>query len=146
MFCGSSSWCRGLVCSMWLRYFLIILTYFCIWILQLTRKVLKAEEERGGCFSLIVFLQSCDSLCSVSSFLWQVPWIGLCFVNVAFPGHTHFLILLHLGLKLLISLFFFSKNRYPTSTKLVYNSHFWRKVGDIIHRRKFDSFCPIRTL
>ena len=28
MFCGSSSWCRGLVCGMWLWYFLIILTYF----------------------------------------------------------------------------------------------------------------------
>ena len=28
MFCGSSSWCRGLVCSVWLLCFLIILTYF----------------------------------------------------------------------------------------------------------------------
>ena len=28
MFCGSSSLCGGLVCSMWLWYFLIILTYF----------------------------------------------------------------------------------------------------------------------
>ena len=28
MFCGSSSLCRGLVCSVWLWYFLIILTYF----------------------------------------------------------------------------------------------------------------------
>ena len=28
MFCGSSSWCRGFVCSMWLWYFLVILTSF----------------------------------------------------------------------------------------------------------------------
>ena len=31
MFCGSSSWCRGLVCSVLLWYFLIILTYFSDW-------------------------------------------------------------------------------------------------------------------
>ena len=29
MFCGSSSWCRGLVFIVWLLYFLFILTYFC---------------------------------------------------------------------------------------------------------------------
>ena len=28
MFCGSSSRCRGLVCTVWLCYFLIIFTYF----------------------------------------------------------------------------------------------------------------------
>ena len=27
VFCGSSSWCRGLICSEWLCYFLIILIY-----------------------------------------------------------------------------------------------------------------------
>ena len=37
MFCGSSSQCRGLVCSMWLWYFLIILTYFFGVILQKKR-------------------------------------------------------------------------------------------------------------
>ena len=30
IFRGSSSWCRGLVCSMWLWYCLIILTYFLV--------------------------------------------------------------------------------------------------------------------
>ena len=33
VFCGSSSQCPGLVCSVWLWYFLIILTFWCsIWI------------------------------------------------------------------------------------------------------------------
>ena len=44
MFCGSSSRCRGLVCSVWLRYFRIILTYLLLrkcqykWIFSLVLK------------------------------------------------------------------------------------------------------------
>ena len=34
MFSGSSSRCRGLVCSMWLWYFFIILSYFLVFILS----------------------------------------------------------------------------------------------------------------
>ena len=30
MFCSSSSWCFGLVCSVWLWYLLTMLTYFCM--------------------------------------------------------------------------------------------------------------------
>ena len=45
----------------------------------------KAEEERVGCFTLIVFLLLCGCQC----LLVMVPWVGLWSVIVAFPDHTH---------------------------------------------------------
>ena len=43
-----------------------------------------AEEERGGCFTLLFG-------CSVLCLFLMVRWVGLQLVIVAFPGHTHFL-------------------------------------------------------
>ena len=34
VFCCSSSWCFVLVCSVWLWYFLIMLTYFCMYVVK----------------------------------------------------------------------------------------------------------------
>ena len=48
------------------------------------------EEERAGCFTLIIFMLSCDSLCSTS-----LPHgaMGCSAVIVAFSGHTHFFLI-----------------------------------------------------
>ena len=46
----------------------------------LTRKR-ERERERAGCFALIVFLVS----------RYCVPWVGLHYVIVVFPHHTHLL-------------------------------------------------------
>ena len=35
LLCGSSSWCHGFVCSLWLWYFLIILTFYLLLLYQL---------------------------------------------------------------------------------------------------------------
>ena len=46
------------------------------------------EEERVGCFAFIVFLMPSVNV------LWlflMVPWVGLQFVIVVFPDHTHLL-------------------------------------------------------
>ena len=44
----------------------------------------------AGCFASLVFLLSCGCLYSVSLPCGAVGW----FVNVTFPGHTRFLLLL----------------------------------------------------
>ena len=50
---GSSSRCHGVVCSLWLWYFLIILIYyFCNH---------RDREEKACCFTLTVFHMPCDS-------------------------------------------------------------------------------------
>ena len=46
-----------------------VMQYFC--------KIL-AKEERAGCFSLIVFLMSCDCLCSESLPLSVIGWSAVC--------------------------------------------------------------------
>ena len=51
-----------------------------------------AEEERPDCFVLLVFLLSCDSLCSVSFLV--VTWVGLWSVIGAFLGLIHLLFVL----------------------------------------------------
>ena len=50
----------------------------------LTSLAIIGEEERAGCFTLILLLLSmfCFSLS-------LMPWIGLQSVIAAFPGHTH---------------------------------------------------------
>ena len=48
-----------------------------------------AEEERAGCFTLAVFLLSCDFWCSVS--LPRGPCVGLQCVIMTFPGHAYLL-------------------------------------------------------
>ena len=47
-------------------------------------------DERAGYFSLIVFLVTCA--CILCHFL-ALLWVGLRFVIVSYPGHTH----LHFG-------------------------------------------------
>ena len=46
LLCGSSSWCHGFVCSLWLWYFLIILTY-CFYINRPKDKVFGHSGSRG---------------------------------------------------------------------------------------------------
>ena len=51
------------------------------------------EEERAGCLAFNVF-QVSQALVTVNV-LWlflTVPWLGLQFVIVVFPNHTHFFI------------------------------------------------------
>ena len=45
------------------------------------------EEGSAGCFTVIVFLVSCDGKCFVA--LPTVPCVGLQSVIVVFSGHTH---------------------------------------------------------
>ena len=45
------------------------------------------EEETAGCFTLLVFLVSCDCVSVLWLFL-MVPWVGLKCVNVVFPGNA----------------------------------------------------------
>ena len=47
----------------------------------------KRKRERAGCFAFIVFWVSCYCKCSVA--LLTVPWVGLQYVIVFFPDHTH---------------------------------------------------------
>ena len=42
-------------------------------------------EERAGCFTLIVFLLSCNGTCKYVVSSLAVPWVGLWSVIVAFP-------------------------------------------------------------
>ena len=46
MFCDSSSWCRGLICGVWLLYFLIILTYFFSKFINMKIRFIKLGKER----------------------------------------------------------------------------------------------------
>ena len=48
------------------------------------------EEERAGCFTLIIFMLSCDFLCSASL---PLSAVGCSAVTVAFTGHTHFFLI-----------------------------------------------------
>ena len=47
------------------------------------------EDERAGCFAVIVFWMSCYCTCLVA--LPQCGVVGLQFVIVVFPDHTHLL-------------------------------------------------------
>ena len=49
------------------------------------------EEKRAGCFTLLVFLMSCDCVSVLWLFL-MVPLVGLKCVNVVFPGYAHLLL------------------------------------------------------
>ena len=70
---GSSSWCHGVVCGLWLWYILIILTYYFCGRL--------AGEEGADCFALVVFSVVCIFLI--------VPWVGMQCVIVSFPSRAH---------------------------------------------------------
>ena len=48
---------------------------------------LSSFVRKLNCFPLIVFL-TCDYLWSLS--LLMAPCVGLWYLTVAFPGHTHF--------------------------------------------------------
>ena len=44
----------------------------------------SCKQEKAGCFTLIVFLMSCDCHCSLA-LPHDVGWAAV------FPGHTHFI-------------------------------------------------------
>ena len=62
------------------------------------------EEERAGCFALIVLRMSCYCKCSVA-LLHTVPWVSLQCVIVVFPDYTHLLFFYHKTLILYFSIF-----------------------------------------
>ena len=45
------------------------------------------EEEKAGCFAIIVLQMYCYYKFSVA--LPDVPWVGLQYVIVVFPDHTY---------------------------------------------------------
>ena len=56
--------------------------FLCLVILLLLSTLRQSSfAERVDCFSVTVFLVSCDNQCSV------VPWVGLRCVTVVFPDH-----------------------------------------------------------
>ena len=59
LFCGSSSWCHGLVCSVWMWYFLIIFTYFYE---KLPANYLLWEINITVCNHIRLFLWNPDSV------------------------------------------------------------------------------------
>ena len=46
------------------------------------------EEEKSGCFAVIAF--GCLVSVNVLWLFLMSPWVGLQFVIVVFPDHTHF--------------------------------------------------------
>ena len=101
VFCGSYSWCCGLVCSVWLWYFLIILTYFFFHtnpffkkeeLGQISRQILVLSEHtlftlKGTWNIPILYCKSLDNA-YLSPFLTVSSQVGLQSVIVAFLGHT----------------------------------------------------------
>ena len=89
LLCGSSSRWHGFVCSLWLWYFLIILTYYFCPFLFCNHRIGKRE--------LLALLWFSSWRHVVSGFLWlffTVLCSGLQFVIVAFYYHTHLLFIL----------------------------------------------------
>ena len=73
-FCVCSMFCCTLLCV------LIVLQSSC-W-------ETERERERAGCFSLFVFLVSCDFM----QLFLTVPWVGLQCVIVVFSDHAYLLL------------------------------------------------------
>ena len=145
---GSSSRCHGVVCGLWLWYFLIILTIF---VMQYIYSVLSSFEiillrKRAGCFTFIVFLVSCNCLvffgfssrwrglvCSV----FVVPgllWLVDCNAKILFAGWDNFafyVYLFYLG-----TFCVYEKAKYkqwPKKLILYKNLRVWRKLGKTSH-------------
>ena len=68
---------------------LSLLCYALLNVLSRCAITLTRQRERAGCFALIVFMVSCECYCSLAAL---PPLVGLLFVIVVFPDHTHLLL------------------------------------------------------
>ena len=50
------------------------------------------KEERAGCFTLIVFLMSCDCLCSLTLPHGAVGWSAVCECGISLSYLLHFVL------------------------------------------------------
>ena len=88
VFCGSSSWCRGLVCSEWLCYFLIILIYL---LQQFILRRYYATALRNVSFQCLTsgfmqlasgFMQLAATCCSRIILHFHCLFVGKCYLCI----------------------------------------------------------------
>ena len=75
-------------CFMYHPLFVVVLCWFLFWYASLCVLSCFDEEEKSGCFALIV---SCLITVYVPWLILKVPWVGLQCVIVVFPDPTHLL-------------------------------------------------------
>ena len=102
---STSLWCLGLVCSMWLWYFLVKLTFVFLRVCNCSMFCCMLLYVHSSFAIILMVRRELVALLSLSSWclmvvVWlflAVPWVCLQFVIVEIPDHTYYFSLYYLS-------------------------------------------------